>query len=253
MLDLIINADDLGLTPGCNEGILQALTEGIVTGTTLMVNTSHTQEAIRLLKQPALNRAGLHLNLTFGEPVLPAGQVSSLVDVHGRFRRKVAEAAALMKPDDVKRELNAQVEKFLASGLGLTHLDSHHHVHTQPSILTIAIELAQQLRVPLRQGSDSVRQAIRNAGLTTTDSISLTFYGQGATFNNLKQIIQSHPCGTLEIMCHPAKPDPMLYDISSYNDWREKELAVLTSREIRDFIKTCGVRLVGFDTLQTDT
>ncbi|MDF2568718.1 MAG: YdjC family protein [Sporomusa sp.] len=250
MLDLIINADDLGLTPGCNEGIIQAITAGIVTDTTLMVNTCYTQDAIEKLKQHGLTRVGLHLNLTFGEPVLSASQVPSLVDVNGRFRRKVAETVPLMNAVDVKRELNAQVEKFLASGLGLTHLDSHHHAHTQPVILEIAIELAQQLHVPLRQGDNSVRQAIRKAGIATTDSISLTFYEQEATLNNLKQIIQGHPCGTLEIMCHPAKPDQLLYDISSYNHWREKELAVLTSQEIRDFIENNSVRLVGFDALQ---
>ena len=250
MLDLIINADDLGLTPGCNEGIIKAITKGIVTDTTLMVNTSFTQDAIGKLKQHGITRVGLHLNLTFGEPVLVAGQVPSLVDAQGRFRRKAAETVPLMKPIDVKRELSAQVEKFLATGLGLTHLDSHHHAHTYPAILDIAIDLAQQLRVPLRQGNETVRQTIKNAGIATTDAISLNFYEQGATLDNLKQIIQNHLCGTLEIMCHPANPDQLLYDISSYNHWRENELAVLTSQEIQDFIKNNGVRLVGFDALQ---
>ena len=250
MLDLIINADDMGLTPGCIEGIIQAMTEGIVTDTTLMVNTAFTQTAITKLKQQGITRVGLHLNLTFGEPVLAASHVPSLVDAQGRFRRKVAATVPLMNPVDVKRELSAQVEKFLATGLGLTHLDSHHHAHTYPEIVDIAIELAQQLRVPLRQGNETVRQTIKQAGVATTDAIALNFYEQGATLTNLKQIIQSHPSGTLEIMCHPAKPDQLLYDISSYNHWRENELAVLTSQEIKDFIKDNGVRLVGFDALQ---
>ncbi|MBP2664955.1 MAG: YdjC family protein [Firmicutes bacterium] len=250
MLDLIINADDLGLTSGCNEGIIKAITKGIVTDTTLMVNTDFTQDAIGKLKQHGITRVGLHLNLTFGEPVLAAGQVPSLVDAQGRFRRKAAETVPLMKSIDVKRELSAQVAKFLATGLGLTHLDSHHHAHTYPAILDIVIDLAQQLHVPLRQGNETVRQTIKKAGIAATDAISLNFYEQGATLDNLKQIIQSHPCGTLEIMCHPANPDQLLYDISSYNHWRENELAVLTSQEIQDFIKNNGVRLVGFDALQ---
>lgn len=250
MLDLIINADDLGLTPGCIEGIIQAMTAGIVTDTTLMVNTGFTQMAIEALKQQGITRVGLHLNLTFGEPVLAAGQVPSLVDDQGRFRRKVAQTVPLMQSVDVKRELSAQVERFLGTGLGLTHLDSHHHAHTYPEILDIAIELAQQLRVPLRQGNETVRQTIKQAGLATTDAISLNFYEQGATLANLQQIIQSHPNGTLEIMCHPAKPDQLLYDISSYNHWRENELAALTSQEIKEFIKKSGVHLVGFDALQ---
>lgn len=250
MLDLIVNADDLGLTPGCNDGIIQAITKGIVTDTTLMVNTDYTQDAIEKLQQHGITRVGLHLNLTLGEPILSAGQVPSLVDVNGRFRRKAAETVPLMKIDDIKRELEAQVEKFLSYGLSLTHLDSHHHAHTYEQVIDIAIGLAQQLHVPLRQGNDTVRQTIRKAGIATTDWISLSFYEQGANMNNLKHIIQSHPCGTLEIMCHPAEPDQLLYDISSYNHWRKQELAVLTSQEMRDYIVNNGVRLVGFDALQ---
>ncbi|SDD58249.1 Carbohydrate deacetylase [Sporomusa acidovorans DSM 3132] len=250
MLNLIINADDLGLTPGCSKGIMQALTAGIVTDTTLMVNTDFTEDALAQLKQQGITRVGLHLNLTMGRPLLAADQVPSLVDAQGRFRRRVAEAVPLMNMADAKRELSAQVDKFLATGLGLTHLDSHHHAHTYPGILEIAIELAQQLQVPLRQGNDAVRQKITQAGLATTDAIALNFYEQGTTLDNLQHIIHSHPTGTLEIMCHPAKPDQLLYEISSYNHWREQELTVLTSREIRAFLTNSGVRLVGFDALQ---
>lgn len=250
MLELIINADDLGLTPGCNDGIMLALTEGIVTDTTLMVNTDYTQDALVKLQQHGIDRVGLHLNLTYGQPVRPAGQVPSLVDTQGRFRRKAATAVPLMHPDEVKREWNAQVEKFLTTGLGLTHLDSHHHAHTYSELLGIAIELAQQLQVPLRQGNAAWRQAIRTAEVFTTDAISLAFYEQGATLSNLQEIIESHPDGTMEIMCHPAKPDQLLYDISSYNHWRANELVVLTSPEMRDFLSQKGVRLIGFDALR---
>lgn len=251
MLQLIINADDLGLTPGCNRGIVRAITEGIVTETTLMVNTNYTEDAIKKLGEYGINRVGLHLNLTFGEPLVKASEVPSLVDANGRFNRKIAKAVTAMKPVEVKRELSAQVEKFLSTGLGLTHLDSHHHAHTYPEIIDIAIDLARQLGVPLRQGGEKVRQKIINAGVATTEYISLDFYEQGVHMSNLKQIINTYPQGTLEIMSHPAEIDQVLYDISSYNAWREKELAILTSQEIRDFIADNGVRLVGFDALMS--
>jgi predicted glycoside hydrolase/deacetylase ChbG (UPF0249 family) len=250
MLQLIINADDLGLTPGCNAGIVKAMTEGIVTSTTLMINTDFTQDAIRALKERGINRAGLHLNLTYGLPLIPAQEIPSLVDAQGRFRRKIAEAASTMQLSEVERELTAQVEKFLAAGLGLTHLDSHHHAHMYPGILDVAISLARQLDVPLRQTDDAVRQKIIEAGVATTDFFSLDFYGQGVSAVNLQNIILRHKQGTLEIMSHPAIPEGLIHEISSYNIWREKELAVLTSREILDFIHAQGVQLVGFDALR---
>jgi chitin disaccharide deacetylase len=250
MLQLIINADDLGLTPGCNDGIVRAITEGIVTETTLMMNTGYTQDAVTKLKGYGINRIGIHLNLTFGMPLLPAAQVPSLVDGNGRFHRRIAPVVDSMNPSEVHREFSAQIEKFLATGLGLTHLDSHHHAHAYPQIIDVAISLAQQLGVPLRQTSEAVRQKIRGAGIATTDFIALDFYEHGVSANNLQEIMRRYRKGTLEIMCHPAEPDLLLSEISSYYAWREKELAILTSQELRDFIEENGVRLVGFDAVR---
>lgn len=250
MLELIINADDLGLTPGCNYGIVKAITEGIVTDTTLLVNTEYTGSAVELLRQHNIERVGLHLNLAFGRPLLPAAEVPSLIDEQGRFRRKVAETAAIIKPKEIKHELIAQVEKFLETGLGLTHLDSHYHVHAIPVVLEIVIELARELNVPLRQVNDTVRQNVRKAGVVTTEHISLDFYKQGATLENLQHIIESHQEGALEIMCHPGEPDQVLYDISSYHVWRGRELAILTSSTMRDFLNSRNVRLINFDALK---
>lgn len=250
MLQLIINADDLGLTPGCNAGIVRAMTEGLVTDTTLMVNTDYTQDAVDRLRQQGINRVGLHLNLTFGEPLIPAAEIPSLVDANGRFNRKIDKAAPAMRPAEVERELNAQVEKFLATGLGLTHLDGHHHAHAYPEIMEVTIKLARQLGAPVRQTGEAVRGQLAGAGIATTDYISLAFYEQGVNMDNLKEIILRHSQGTLEVMCHPAEPHQLIYEISSYNAWREKELAILTSQEMAGFIRENGVELVSFDALR---
>ena len=249
MLRLIINADDLGLTPGCNRGILRALTEGIVSDTTLLINTDYTQDAVDLLRRQGLSRCGLHLNLTWGSPVLPVAQAASLTDKSGRFRRKAEEALAEADPRQIEAELRAQAAKFRSTGLTLTHLDSHHHVHTYPQVIDIAIGLAGELGVPLRQ-KDNVRQRIVAGGVATTDRFSADFYGPGVAEENLRRIILDRAGGTLEIMCHPAEPDPLLAEISSYNQPRMRELAILTAPEMKEFLRDNGVELIGFADLQ---
>lgn len=251
MVQLIINADDLGLTPGCNAGIVRAMTEGIVSDTTLMTNTAYTEDAVTRLKSHGITKAGLHLNLTFGKPLCPVTEVPSLVDEKGFFRRSVEQAVLSMNAQEVEQELRSQVKKFLATGLTLSHLDGHHHVHGYPEIMDIVIDLARKLQVPVRQTGETVRRKLTEAGVTTTDYISLHFYGSGATMDNLKTIISNHHQGTLEIMCHPAEPDPLLFEISSYNVWRERELAVLTSPEMIRFIKEQGIMLTGFDKVKS--
>lgn len=248
MKKLIINADDLGLTPGCNKGIIKAMTGGIVTETTLMVNTEYTDQAVADMKKAGLTKVGLHLNLTWGEPLL-GNEVPSLTDETGRFRRKIAKSVDLLDPVDIEKELRAQVAKFIATGLELTHLDSHHHAHTYPKVLPIAIKLAQELNVPLRQGKSEVKDEIYQAGLVTTDHISLDFYEHGVTMDNMKKILTSYQEGTLEIMSHPAEPDKVLYEISSYNSYREQELGIFTSPEIKTFIAEQGIELITFQAL----
>jgi predicted glycoside hydrolase/deacetylase ChbG (UPF0249 family) len=250
MLRLIINAYDLGLTPGCNAGIVQALTTGIVSDTTIMINTDHAQAAVALLKESGISQAGLHLNLTFGVPVSPLEEVPSLVDDNGRFHRKIAQSVKLLNPQEVELELRAQIAKFLSTGLRLTHLDSHHHAHSYPELLDIVVSLARQLNTPLRQTSAAVKQKIISAGVTTADNFSLGFYEQGATRENLQQIILSHGDGVLEIMCHPAQGEKLIYEISNYNSCREKELAILTTPEMKDFLRTNAVELISFADLR---
>lgn len=251
MRRLIINADDLGLTPGCNEGIIGALAAGLVSDTTLMVNTDYTADAVARLKANGL-AAGLHLNLTYGHPLLPGKEAASLVDKSGSFHRPVNRVVAVCEPREAERELTAQVEKFLATGLTLTHLDSHHHAHSYPEILDVAIGLARQLGVPLRQTGPAVKARIVAFGVPTPDAFSDAFYGPGATLENLQAILRGHRDGVLEIMCHPAADDGLLADVSSYSAERQRELAILTSADMKAFIAAEGIELVGFAALQAE-
>jgi len=78
---LIVNADDLGLTDGVTEGIVQAWRDGVVTSASAMINMEGAAERVA-----AVHRAhpelpiGLHVNITAGRPVLPPERVPTLVD-----------------------------------------------------------------------------------------------------------------------------------------------------------------------------
>lgn len=249
MLKLIINADDLGLTPGCNDGILQAITEGIVTDTTILINADFAAQGIEMLKTRGIHQAGLHLNLTFGQPVSPADTVPSLVGPDGRFHHRAAKVLPVADRREAERELRAQITSFLSSGLTLNHLDSHHHIHSYPELLDMVVTLAQELGVPLRQTSPRVRERIAGAGVAVTDHFSMGFYGAEVSVDMLKGIINSCRDGVLEIMCHPATPDPILPTVSSYSGCRGMELDILTNPIMKTFISEQNIRLISFSEL----
>jgi hypothetical protein len=132
---LIINADDLGLSPSVNDAIFEVFRAGNLTSATLMANMPGTRDAVQRLPQHAGLGVGLHFCITEGEAV--AGP-SSLTDAQGRFRPRTELTRAVLRgavrPDDVARELEAQLLRMRALGVAPTHADSHQHVHMLPAV-----------------------------------------------------------------------------------------------------------------------
>lgn len=249
MLKLIINADDFGLTRGCNQGIIKALKEGFVTDTTVMINMEAGLEAINIAKDSGIKSIGLHLNLTCGKPVLAAEKVRSLINQEGSLYKRESSMYASINLKEAEAELWAQVEKFFATGMTLNHIDSHHHVHRHEGLAEIFIDIAKKLNVPLRQTGEAMREKIAAHGVKTTDSIALEFYDQGVSMDNLCKILDNYDNGALEIMTHPAIVDDELLRISSYSKPRLKELEILTSKALKEYINDRKIELISFEKL----
>jgi len=151
---LIVNADDFGRTPGVCAGIEEAHRCGIVTSTTALMNSPDVADALRALhaRCPALG-LGVHLNLTLGRPLL-GDRALSLTRPDGTFHPLETFLAASfdMHLHEVRDELRAQIEAFLAAEVPLDHLDCHQHVVVLcPPFFQIFLDLAAEYQVPIRQ------------------------------------------------------------------------------------------------------
>src|SRR5215472_15331036 len=128
MKRLIVNADDFGLSQGINDAIMLGHRQGIITSTTLMANGGAFAAAVEMARAASSLGVGVHLNLTEGTPVSDPSYIPSLVDAQGLFahtaaqlgRRSLVGSLSLL---EVERELRAQIEKVLAAGVAVTHLD----------------------------------------------------------------------------------------------------------------------------------
>src|SRR5215203_3148938 len=117
---LVVNADDFGISRGVNRGIVEAHRLGLVTSASLMPNLPAAEDALtRAAICPNLG-LGLHLTLTAGKPLSPPQQVQTLVDAEGQFLVLGTLLARLslgqVRGDDLRRELAAQVEWALRRG-----------------------------------------------------------------------------------------------------------------------------------------
>lgn len=149
---LIVNADDFGMTDGVSTGILRAHRDGVVTSTSALVVGSAFERHASSLRDSGLS-VGAHLALV-GEdpPLLSAREIPSLLDRSGRFpltwqafvRRGVA---GVLDPDDLRRELTAQLDRLRGVGIEPTHLDSHQNLHLWPEVATVLLSLAEARRI----------------------------------------------------------------------------------------------------------
>ena len=153
MKQLIINGDDFGLSSSVNQAIIQAHQEGILTSTSLMVTGSAFAEAVALAKQNPRLGVGLHLTLVCGRSQLSPREIPHLVNEQGDFLTDPVKAglryqfSSAARPA-LRQEIYAQLQAFQATGLPLSHVDGHLHLHTHPVILGILKEFAPEFSIP---------------------------------------------------------------------------------------------------------
>jgi predicted glycoside hydrolase/deacetylase ChbG (UPF0249 family) len=247
---LIVNADDFNLTEAVSRGILDAHRDGIVTSTTVMVNLPGLGRSRDLAREFPRLGLGLHLNLTFGPPILPPGRVPSLVDDGGRFVRDPARVRTAGAPAEIRAEWAAQAERFeTIFGRRPTHLDSHHHVHRHPRILEMALDLAETLNVPLRALTPEMAQRIRASRLPAVDE-TVGDVGPEAFWQpaRLVDFLRGLVGGVTELMCHPGYADDAL-SASSYCAQREVELRSLCDPRVKDALAAAGARCITYGDL----
>lgn len=226
---LIINADDFGLCSGVSYGILKAHKDGILTSTTCMMNMPHIKKYLKLTKKYPDLGLGVHLNITLG----PSLTKNSFIDEKGYFKSRDCyhERKPIVNKEELYKEWKAQIELFIAiAGHKPTHLDSHHHVHLLPGNIDVALQLAKEYDLPIRQ-EDYIQKDYEFV------KFSEDFYDKTVSIKTLKKIC-NYDYDIFEIMCHPAYIDWYLYQNSSYNLKRTQELDLLCSDEIKDLVSS---------------
>ena len=151
---LIINADDLCQDRRTTDAILKCYNEGIVTSTTAFVNFPDSIELLKEVHEQYPDfPIGIHLNMTFGKPVLPLEEIPTMVNKTGDFwnEDQILTHIADIEYEEVKKEIRAQIELFLSSGVPLDHLDYHNHILAlYTPFHQIVREIAVEKNLPIR-------------------------------------------------------------------------------------------------------
>ena len=153
MKKVIINADDFGANSYINQAIIELLKKGIINSTSIMANMPGFDEAVNLAHQHnILNKIGVHLVLTEGNPLTEEiKSINFLFKGKNTFKNPLKHSLFFLN-DNIKKliyyEFAAQIKKIKDSGITITHLDTHHHVHEYFAITKILLELKKEYKIP---------------------------------------------------------------------------------------------------------
>ena len=273
---IIINADDFGRHAEINRAVEEGLVHGCLRSATVMPGGAAFAGAIDIARRHEELGLGVHFTLVDGHPILPPEEIPSLVGSEGDF---LPDHTALLKRylkgginlEEVRRELAAQLQKIEATGIPISHVDSHQHMHTLPGIIDIVLDLAARAgiravrtpRTPLFAGAfGGLGQLVGRLGLSTharlaackahrrgllsPDNFAGIVAGEAVSEGELLHLIAHLPQGTTEGMMHPGMKNDVLQEDSGRQHDLEAELAAILSPRVGEALRKAEVEPVNF-------
>lgn len=266
---LIINADDAGMCHSANLAVMDSMENGLVSSATIMVPCPWFPEMATFAKANPDKGFGVHLCHTsewtryrWG-PIAPREQVPGLVDGDGYFWRGVPEVYARATPEQALIEGRAQIKKAQASGIDVTHIDSHMGtLQLNPDYVKAYMKLAVEFRLPVRMASQDTLARMGHPGLRDQFSAAGLIFPDYFVYEELKEeakdvkgfwmkIIGQLKPGVTELYIHPAIASDELKAITGTWQTRSQEYAVFTKDpEIKKLVEDAQIKVISFRPLR---
>lgn len=225
---VIVHADDVGVCPGSVAAFADLADAGAVTSGSLMVPAPAFPEAAELARRRPELDLGVHLTLIAESDAVrwralsTEDPASGLVAAGGGLPRRREELVAAAVPAAVAVETAAQLDRALAAGVDVTHLDVHAFALFHPRLLDGYLDLALARRLPALLGPPQpceVRVEVepgavdgallarwRRRGLPAVDRIAaLPLDGPERRVERLLALLDALPPGITHLLLHPCR------------------------------------------------
>jgi predicted glycoside hydrolase/deacetylase ChbG (UPF0249 family) len=243
---LIINADDLGISPEVNRGVFTSYEHGVVTDSSLLIKGACSQEAITMIKKNPEFPVGIHIDLDLllgwespGKEKFTRQELHQLMN-QSTFLKKI------------QGEIQEQIEAFLDTGLIPSHIDTHHHVHGFPQIFEILLEAMDRYGIQaIRFNKAGYTLLGREDILSTSETaqwMEEALCNRGIVYPQLlidplsPFSLKEIPRGITELMVHPSSGGDL---------WRQKDFAMIMDPSFMHSVREEGIGLISFSALES--
>ena len=248
---LLIRTDDAGMSHSVNMGMERLIRSGLPVSVSVMFPTPWYQETVEILKRYPEVSVGIHLTLNsewknyrWG-PVLGRTAVPTLVDAEGYFFPS-ADALRKNSPNlqEVERELRAQIERALRSGVRIDYVDYHMGTAVQyPDFREITERVAREFGLGM---SHYFGETTHDPQYAAAPQVKL---------DSLLVMVDRLQPGVNMVITHVGIDDAELgalvdmntsFPLPDMSKNRQGELDALTSQRFTDALKARNIRLITY-------
>ncbi len=265
---LIIHADDLAVAHSEDVASFDALDRGAATSASIIVPCPWLTEVADYAKAHPDADLGLHLTLTSEWKTYRWGSVESkdkvpsLLDGDGYLWPETGPAVQHIKAEEAEREIRAQIEKAIATGIRPTHVDSHMGVlFARPDLIAVYVKVAHEYKLPFLGMLSPTLPAAARALFTDKDVLldSVVIANPSLAAANWKNFyldaIKDLKPGLTEFIVHLAHDDAEFQAVAvGHPDygaaWRQRDYDVITSPEFKKVLEENHVVLVRWKDLK---
>jgi len=273
---VILHVDDAGMSYESNIGTINAISKGIANSCSVMMPCGWVPMMVKFLKENPTIDAGLHLTLTSEwdnyrwVPLAGKSAVPGLTDTEGALWPEVEDVVKHASPDEVEKEIEAQIDRAKTMGFNPTHLDSHMGtLFATPAFMERYIQAGIRHKIPvmipaghatlirsqmpeLKSTFAQIQQvgtSIWNAGLPVIDDLhnatsswplpadksdrSLEQFG----VEKYKEVIDALKPGLTMVIMHCTASDKHFDQIAGSGNNRKKDMLAMMSPELKKYAK----------------
>ncbi len=255
---VILSCDDLGSCHAANVGVYDSIRHGSATCASIMVPAPWAQHAAGMYEPT--DDIGVHLTLNAEHEAYrwgPLTHAPSLLSGEGGFPRNIDDLWEHADPDEVYRELTAQVARAIAWGIDVTHLAPHLTAITlRPEFFGIYIDVAREFELPIRlpstvtaeQAGFPFRSLAADEGIVFPDHFDHDW--RAGSRERVGRALGTLQPGVTEVHVQPAIDTPEVRALTTHAEQWIDDHAFVTGPGLAAVIKRSGAVLIGYRELR---
>jgi chitin disaccharide deacetylase len=266
---LIVNGDDAGMCHAANLATIECLEKGLMRSATIMAPCPWFLEIAAYAKAHPEKDFGVHLchtsewgNYRWG-PVASRDKVPGLIDPQGYLWNEVPEIYTHATPEEALIEGRAQIQRTLAAGVDVTHLDSHMGtLQLDPRYLKVYLQLGVEFNLPLRMASQETMTRFGHPELRGQIAAQGIICPDHFVYDELKDekqdvkgfwrgVLKKLKPGVTELYIHAALPTEEVKAITGSWSTRAQEFEVFArDEEMKKLVADEKIILIGYRPLR---